>query len=125
MKTPDIYRALSVCHSVFWTHQLLSSQPMKWVLLMSIFYRQGDGRAQRNKEPTEGNTAEKQGCQGTAFPRRPNTPRKPVLKFMKWSFSCTLIAKENNWLVNARRPHGTIKPVNTAEPKSLLQGTNL
>lgn len=51
--------------------------------------------------------------------------KESTLKFMKGSFSCTWIAKENNWLVNARRPHGTIKPVNTTEPKSLLQGTDI
>lgn len=44
---------------------------------------------------------------------------------MKWSPVCTSVMKENNLFVNARRPHGTIEPVNTTEPESLLQGTSL
>jgi hypothetical protein len=50
---------------------------------MSIFYRQGIGISQRNKEPTEGQTTKQRECCCSASPQRLNTPRKPLLKFMK------------------------------------------
>lgn len=57
--------------------------------------------------------------------RDPGTSGKTIFKFMTWIPVCTSVMKENNLLVNAGRPCGTIKPENTNGAHVPGPGTNL
>lgn len=57
--------------------------------------------------------------------RDPIVSGKTILKFVKWITVCTSVMEENNLLVNARWPCGTVKPENTNWVQVPGAGTNL